>query len=94
MVDFRELKKQATKCNIQLSAKMGWYGMVWYGMGWYGMGRDGTGHTPHQTRAPANNGIMETLTLFQRKRQGQRFATGEQQLCYSQTKTVFPKIAR
>ena len=43
MVDFRELKKQATKCNIQLSAKMGWYGMVWYGMVWDGMEWDGIG---------------------------------------------------
>ena len=36
-----------------------------------------------------------SLQLYsQRDRHGRRFATGEQQLCYSRTKTVFPKIAR
>jgi len=53
-------------------------------------------------KALENHGAQLSQQLFkqlfhpqcQRRRQGQRFATGEQQLCYSQTKTVFPKIAR
>ena len=38
---------------------------------------------------------QHSLQLYsQSDRHGRRFATGEQQLCYSRTKTVFPKIAR
>ena len=38
--------------------------------------------------------LIWRINNFQRSRKGQKFGAREQQLCYSRTKTVFPKIAR